>query len=51
MLLLQEGVYPYGYMDDWERFNEEEDSYSHLKMEDITDTNYAHGKEFVEIFK
>ena len=41
ILLLQKGVYPYEYMDDWEKFNEtslpeKEDIYSHLNMEDIT---------------
>ena len=27
-----------------------EDFYSHLKMEDITDTDYVHTKEFVKFF-
>ena len=36
-------------MDDWEKFSEtslpeNEDFYSHLNMEDITDGDYAHGK-------
>ena len=36
-------------MDDWEKFSEtsltaKEDFYSHLKMEDITDADYAHAK-------
>ena len=49
ILLLQKGVYPYEYMDDWEKFNEtslpeKEDFYSHLNMEDITDADYAHPK-------
>ena len=47
--MLQEGVYPYEYMDDWEKFSEtslpaNKDFYSHLNMEDITDTDYAHAK-------
>ena len=29
-------------MDDWEKLNE--DFYSNLNMEDITDTDYAHAK-------
>ena len=38
-------------MDDWEKFNEtsfpaKEDFYSHLNMEDITDVDYAHAKQF-----
>ena len=46
-LLLQKGVYPYEYMDDWKKFNEtllpeKGDFYSHLNMEDITDGGYAH---------
>ena len=41
ILLLRKGVYPYGNMDDWEKFNETslpEKEYfcSHLSMEDIT---------------
>ena len=40
VLLLREDVYPYEYMDDWEKFNEtslpeKEHFYSHLIMEDI----------------
>ena len=39
MLLLRKGVYPYEYMDDCDRFNEEKlpnesDFYSSLNMED-----------------
>ena len=49
ILLLRKGVYPYEYMDDWEKFNEtslpeKEGFYSHLNMEDITDADYAHAK-------
>ena len=45
-LLLQEGVYPSQFMDDWEKFNEtslleKEDCYNHLNVEDITDAGYA----------
>ena len=40
------GVYPYEYMDDWEKLNatsllEKEDSYSDLNMEHITESDYA----------
>ena len=43
-------------MDNWEKYNEtclpeKEDFYSHLNMEDITDADYAHKKEFVKILK
>ena len=46
---MQKGVYPYEYLDDWEKFNEtslpeKEDSYSHLNMEDFADVDYAHSK-------
>ena len=49
ILLLRKGVYPYQYMDDWEKLNEtllpeKEDFYSHLDMEDIADADYAHAK-------
>ena len=44
ILLLLIGVYPYEYVDDWEKFNEtllpeKESFYSHLNMEDITDAD------------
>ena len=47
--MLQKGIYPYEYTDDWKKFNEtsspaEEDSYSHLNMEDISDEDYIHVK-------
>ena len=49
ILLLRKGVYPYKYMDSWERFNEtslpdKEAFYSNLNMEDITDVDYKHAK-------
>ena len=39
----------YEYMDDWEKFDEtslseNEDFYSHVNMEDITDADYVHAK-------
>ena len=44
-LLLRKGVYPYEYMESWERFDEtpylnKEDFYSNLYMEIITDIDY-----------
>ena len=47
MLLLRKGVYPYEYMDDWDRFNEEKlsnrsDFYSSLKIKDISEIDYRH---------
>ena len=52
-LLLRKGVYPYEYMDSWQRFDETslpdiEDFYSNLNMEDITDVDYRHGKAVFE---
>ena len=49
ILLLRKVVYPYEYMDDWEKFNEtslpeKEDFDSHLNMEDIIDAYYEHVK-------
>ena len=49
ILLLQKGVYPNEYMDDWEIFNEtslseKEDFYSHLYTEDVTHADCAHAK-------
>ena len=42
-------------MDDWGKFSEtpekKEDFYSHLNMEDITDSDYGHAIEFVKILK
>ena len=55
-LLQRKGVYPYEYMDSWERFNEtslpsKEDSYSNLNMEDIDDIDYRHGNNVFKRFK
>ena len=46
-LLLRKGVYPYEYINDWEKISEtpeKEDFYRHLNIEDITDVYYAHAK-------
>ena len=56
ILLLRKGVYPYEYMDSWERFNEtslpsKEDFYSHLNMEDIDEIDYIHGNNVFKSFK
>ena len=53
ILLLRKGVYPYDYMDSWQRFDEtslpdKEAFYSNLNMEDITDVDYRHGKTVFE---
>ena len=56
ILLLRKGVYPYEYMDNWERFNEtslpnKESFYSNLKMENIDDIDYRHGNKVLKRFK
>ena len=53
VLLLRKDVYPYEYMDSWQRFDEtslsdEEDFYSNINMEDIADVDYRHGKTVFE---
>ena len=56
ILFLQKGVYPYEYMDDWQKFNEtslleKKDFYSHLNMQNITATDYVHPKRVCEDFE
>ena len=56
ILLLRKGVYPYQYMDGWEKFNEtlsleKGDFCSHLNMEDITDADYTHTKRVCKDFE
>lgn len=55
-LLLQKGVYPYDYMDSWERFDETclppiEEFYSQLNDSDISTNDYKHGQNVWETFK
>ena len=56
ILLLRKGVYPYDYMDNWERFNEmllpsKESFYSNLNMENIDDIDYRDGNNVFKRFK
>ena len=56
ILLLRKGVYPYEYMDNWERFDgtllpNRETFYSNLNMENITDTDYRHANKVFKEFK
>ena len=49
ILFLGKRVYPYEYMDEWEKFNEmllpeKEEFYRNLNMEDITYADYMHAK-------
>ena len=55
MILLRKGVYPYEYMDEWDKFNERElrskgSFYSNLTMEDISDTDYPHANNVFKKF-
>ena len=56
VLLLKKGVYPYEYIDNWERFNEtslpnKEYFYSNLNMGNIDDIDYRHGNNVFKRFK
>ena len=56
ILLLRKGVYPYEYMDSWERFNgtelpNKESFYSELNLEDITDEDYSHAQKVWDVFE
>ena len=56
VLLLRKSVYPYEYMDSWEKFSEislqsKEDFYSNLNMEDISDIDYRHANNVFKGFK
>ena len=55
-MLLRKGVYPYEYMDSWERLNEtslpdKEAFYSELNSEDITDKDYVHAQNLFKELK
>ena len=55
-MLLRKGVYPYEYMDSWEKYDEnalpyKKDFYSSLNLEDISDEDYAHAQKVWEVFK
>ena len=56
ILLLRKCVYPYEYMDTWERFNEtslpsKKEFYSNLSMEDNDEIDYRHGNNVFKSFK
>ena len=55
-MLLRKGVYPYEYIDIWERFDEtslpeKKAFYSELHLEDITDEDYTHAQKVFEELK
>ena len=56
LMLLRKGVYPYEYMDGWDKFNEtsipsKESFYSNLTMENITEPDYIHANNVFKTFK
>ena len=56
ILLLRKGIYPYEYIDSWERFDEtslpdKEAFYSSLNMEGITSVDYRHAKRVYKEFE
>ena len=56
ILLLIKGVYPYEYMDNWEKFDKislpnKESFHSNLNMENIDDIDYRHGNSVFKRFK
>ena len=55
-LLLRKGIYPYEYMDSWEKFNSttipsKEVFHCKLILEDITNEGYAHAKRVWGVFE
>ena len=55
-LLLRKGVYPYEYMDNWEKFDEitlppKEAFYNNLKLEGISNEDYEHSQKVWEVFE
>ena len=56
VLLLRKGVYPYEYMDSWEKCNktslpDKRAFYIKLNLEDITDKDYVHAQKVFKQFK
>ena len=56
VLLLKKDVYPYEYMDSWERFNEiivpnKNAFYSKINLQDITDEDYIYAQKVFKEFE
>ena len=56
ILLFRTGIYPYKYMDDWEKFNkkalpEKKEFYNNLNLEHILEEDYNHGKRIYRDFE
>ena len=52
---MRKGVYPYEYMDEWDKFNEKvlprnKSFYSNFTLENITKTDYAHANNVFKKF-
>ena len=55
-MLLRKGVFPYEYMNSWEKFNEtvlppKKDFYSNLNLGDISDEDYKHAQKVWDVFE
>ena len=55
IMLLRKGVYPYEYIGGWDKFNEKvlpgkESFYSNLRLENISETDYAHANNVFKKF-
>ena len=56
VMLLRKGVYPYEYMDSWEKIDETElppkrDFYSNLNLENINNEDYIHTQKVWDVFE
>ena len=56
VMLLRKGVYPYEYMDGWDKFNEKiipskELFYSNLTLENISEVDYMHANNVFKTFE
>ena len=56
VMLLRKGVYPYEYMDSWEKPDEtvlppKKDFYINLNLENISDEDYAHVQKVWDVFE
>ena len=55
-MLLRKGVYPYEYVDSWEKFNEtslppKKSFYSELNLEGISDKDYLYAQKVWDVFE
>ena len=55
-MFLRKGVYPYEYIDSWEKFDKtalppKKDFYINLNLENINNENYTHAQKVWDVFK